>query len=100
MDQVLAFREPSVRAIASRTATKCGICEDASSEAELRHTCSSPDSKTFGGVDVLRFDSEAGWWMRKGVGGGRSQGAQHGPLGYFKVNPNLVKRIRQNTNVL
>ena len=49
--KALGFREPLVRAIASRTATKCGICEDASSEAELWYTCSSPDSKTFDRAD-------------------------------------------------
>ena len=33
--------------------TKCGICEDASSEAELWHTRPSPDSKTFDRADLL-----------------------------------------------
>ena len=33
--------------------TKCGICEDASSEAELWHTRHSPDSKTFDRADLL-----------------------------------------------
>ena len=82
--KVLAFREPPVRAIASRTATKCGICEGASSEAENWHTCSSRNSKTFDRTD---FETHLGSRMVDARTSSRSPFEEDGLCAHMSPQP-------------